>query len=352
MVSEAIKFSVTRWRSLETRRMTARIAVIGTGGSISTPARHDLDLYEYGQFSEPLQVDELMARFAPLLAGYSLLPVRFKAVDSVVMDSTLWLELHRQITETVEQDGRLDGVVVTHGTSSLEETAYFLQLTLRVQIPVVLVAAQRPPQAMGSDAGINLLNAVRVAASSAVAGAGVLVVINDEVHSAREVVKCSNFSLQAFQSPNFGTLGCVDPDGRVSLYRRPVRRHAPNVEFDIRGRVSLPEVEIVYCYAGASGRPIAALVAEGCPGLVFAGMPPGRASPAQEIELVHAAQAGVLVVQCSRAGTGRVVPRERDRAMGFVAADNLNAQKARVLAMLALTQTSDRAEIERMFSEY
>jgi L-asparaginase len=332
--------------------MAARIAVIGTGGSISTPARHELDLHEYGQFSKPLHVDELVDRFKPLLAGYSVHPVRFRAVDSVAMDPTIWLELHRQITRTAQQDEAVDGVVVTHGTSSLEETAYFLQLTLRIHVPVVLVAAQRPPQAAGSDAGINLLNAIRVAASPAATGAGVLVVINDEVHSAREVVKSSNFSLQAFRSPNFGSLGAIDPDGRVSLYRRPLRRHAPHVEFDISRFTQLPPVEIVYSYAGASGAAIAALVAEGCRGLVFAGMPPGRASPAQEIELARAAKAGVLVVQCSRAGSGRIVSRDIDRAMGFVGADNLNPQKARVLAMLALSHTSDRAEIERMFNEY
>jgi L-asparaginase len=332
--------------------MSLRIAVIGTGGSISTPARHDLDLHEYGQFSQPLEVDELLERFAPVLTGHELLPVRFCAVDSVVMDPPLWLDLLRRITETVERDRSIAGVVVTHGTSTLEETAYFLHLTLKVPIPVVLVGAQRPPHALSSDAGLNLLNAVRVAAAPAARGSGVLVVMNDEVHSARDVAKAGNFSLQAFRTPDLGMLGSVDPDGRVAMYRRPLRRHAPHTEFDVAGLDNLPKVEIVYSYAGASGAPVAALVEEGCRGIVFAGMPPGRASPAQDAELARAANRDVLIVQCSRAGSGRIVPRSGDRAMGYVAADNLNPQKARVLAMLALAHAKDRAAIERMFSEY
>ncbi len=332
--------------------MSQRIAVIGTGGSISTPARHDLDLHEYGEFSRPLQVDELLERFASMLPGYELLPVRFRAIDSVVMDPPLWLELHRCITETVSGDAAIVGVVVTHGTSSLEETAYFLHLSLKVRVPVVLVGAQRPPQGASSDAGLNLLNALRVALAPAAQDSGVLVVMNDEVHSAREVSKSANYSLHAFRAPDLGMLGSVDADGQVAMYRRPLRRHAPFTEFAVDGLGVLPVVEIVYSYAGASGRTVTALVEGGCRGIVFAGMPPGRAAPAQDIELARAASHGVLVVQCSRAGSGRTILRSGDRAKGYVAADNLNPQKARVLAMLALTRTEDRAEIERMFGEY
>ena len=332
--------------------MSPRIAVIGTGGSISTPARHDLDLYEYGEFSKPLEVDELLDRFAHVFVGYELLPVRFRAIDSVDMDPPLWLELHRHITATVARDDSIAGVVVTHGTSTLEETAYFLHLTLKVRVPVVIVGAQRPPEGLGSDAGINLLNALRVAAAPAARDSGVLVVMNDEVHSARELVKSSNFSLHAFRTPDFGMLGCVDPDGTVAMYRRPLRRHAPDTEFDVGALGTLPTVEIVYSYAGASGRPVAALLEDGCRGIVFAGMPPGRASPAQSVELARAAANGVLIVQCSRAGSGRIVQRGGDRAAGYVGADNLNPQKARVLAMLALTRTEERNAIEQMFREY
>jgi L-asparaginase len=332
--------------------MSRRIAVIGTGGTISTPARHDLDLFEYGEHSRPMSIEELLARFSGLLSDYEILPVPFRAIDSAIMDPAAWLDLHRCITQAVAGNASIGGVVVTHGTSTLEETAYFLHLTLKVDVPVVVVGAQRPPHALGSDAGINLLDALRVAAAPAARGLGVLVAMNDEIHCAREVFKASNFSLEAFRAPAFGILGNVDPDGSVAIYRRPARRHAPDTEFDVDALQELPMVEVVYCYAGASGEPVAALVKAGCRGIVFAGMPPGRASPAQKTQLARAVTSGVLVVQCSRAGSGRIVPRAGDRQLGFVAADNLNPQKARVLAMLALTRTRDREAIERMFAEY
>ena len=332
--------------------MSRRIAVIGTGGTISTPARHDLDMHEYGEFSKPMQVDELLAGFSRVLAEYEVLPMHFRAMDSAVMDPPMWLDLNRHITRAVASDDSIAGVVVTHGTSTLEETAYFLHLTLKVRVPVVVVGALRPPQAVSSDTGINLLNAVRVAAAPAARDLGVLVVMNEEVHSARDVAKTSNFALQAFRALDSGMLGNVDPDGGIAIYRRPLRRHAPDTEFDVTGLDDLPMVEIVYSYAGASGVPVSALVEAGCRGIVFAGMPPGRASPAQSAELARAARSGVLVVQCSRAGSGRVVQRSGDRALAFVAADNLNPQKARVLAMLALTRTRDHDAIERMFTEY
>lgn len=249
--------------------------MIGTGGTISTPARHELDAWEYDEFSKSMEVDKLLGRFSRALVGYELLPVRFRAIDSVEMSPTVWLDLHRRITDTVAADPSIVGVVVTHGTSTLEETAYFLHLTLKVRVPVIVVGAQRPPDAVSSDTGINLLNALRVAAAPAARDSGVLVVLNDEVHSARDVAKSANFTLQAFHSSDFGILGSVDPDGTVAMYRRPLRRHAPNTEFEISGRDELPTVEIIYSYAGASGRPVAALLEDGCRGIVFAGMPAG-----------------------------------------------------------------------------
>src|SRR5688500_2819036 len=157
-----------------------KIAVIGTGGSIATPGRHELDLSEYGQFSKPVQVDELLARFAPALKGFELVPVRFRAIDSAAADPTFWLDLNREVGRAAREGAA--GIVVTHGTSTLEETAYFLHLAAKVPVPVVVVGAQRPPNGLGSDAGINLLNAIRVAASPAARGLGALVAMSDEVH--------------------------------------------------------------------------------------------------------------------------------------------------------------------------
>lgn len=332
--------------------MTTRIAIIGTGGSISTPARHELDHYEYGAFSKPLNLGDLLGMVSAVSRQFDIVPIDFCAVDSTAMDPAMWLDLNREIGRTADSDHSIAGVVVTHGTSTLEETAYFLHLATKVRVPVVIVGAQRPPNSLSSDSGLNLLNAARVAAAPAARGLGVLVVMNGEVHCARDIAKTSNFSLQAFRTRDFGILGSVDPDGTVRVDRRPARRHAPDTEFEVQALRDLPAVEIVYCYAGASERTVDALVDAGSRGIVFAGTPPGRPSRAQRVALGRAAKSGVLVVQSSRAGSGRVVQRSDDRALGFVGADTLTPQKARVLAMLALTRTNDPIEIDRMFSEY
>jgi len=331
--------------------MAPRIALIGTGGSIATFARHALDLYQYGAYATPASLEALLDTFRGLLVDFDVVPVSFRAIDSVAMEPALWLALDRAITSALAGDPSIGGVVVTHGTSTLEETAYFLHLASKARVPIVLAGSQRPPNGLGSDAGINLVNAVRVAAAANARDLGVLVAMNGEIHCARDVTKAANYALEAFRSPDTGVLGHIDPDGRVVVDRRPVRRHAPDTEFDVSAREVLASVEIVSCYAGASAIAIEAFVAAGVRGIVFAGTPPGRASPAQRKALAEAVQRGVLVVQCSRA-SGGIVPRDDDRALGFVGGDTLTPQKARVLAMLALAQTSNRDEIARMFREY
>lgn len=332
--------------------MPPRIAIVGTGGSIATPGRDELDHYEYGAFSKPLDLGGLLAMVPTVTREFDVVPVDFRVVDSVALDPPAWLDLNREITRVAKSDDSIAGIVVTHGTSTLEETAYFLHLATKVDVPIVVVGAQRPPNTMSSDSGLNLLNALRVAAAPVARGLGVLVVMNAEVHCARDVAKRSNFGLNAFRTHDFGILGNIDPDGSVMIDRRPARGHAPDTEFDVHGLHDLPPVEIVYCYAGASGRAVDAFIESGSKGIVFAGTPPGRPSPAQRIALARATKSGVLVVQCSRAGSGRVVQRSDDRALGFVGADTLTPQKARVLAMLALTRSSDPIEIGRMFTEY
>ena len=242
--------------------------------------------------------------------------------------------------------------MITHGTATLEETAYFLNLTLKVDATVVLVGSQRPATGLSSDAALNLLNAVRVAGSPDARGLGVLVLLNDEIQAAREVTKTSTLRLETFRSPDVGMLGYADPDGRVAIYRRPVRCHAPATEFDVRGRAELPRVDIAASYAGADGAAIRAFVAAGARAIVSASLAPGVTTPAESEALLEARRRGVLVVLSSRAGSGRVLPRTVLREQGFVVADNLNPQKARVLAMLALTRTDEVIEVQRMFDEY
>ncbi|MBI4183737.1 MAG: asparaginase [Proteobacteria bacterium] len=332
---------------------TPRVAVIGTGGSISTTGRHSLDLAEYSTFGTTLEVDQVLAHFPEVnRLGIEVVPVRFRRILSTSASPQDWLDLNRKLSEVAAGDPPVDGIAVTHGTATLEETAYFLHLAAKVSIPVVVVGAQRPPNGLSTDAGLNLVNAIRVAAAPAARGLGVLVAMNDEVQSAREVTKTSNWRVQTFRTPDFGILGYADPDGVVDIYRKPVRRHAPDTEFEVREAKDLPKVDIVYSYAGAGGEVVEALVAAGARGIVVAGLPSGNPTPEQRKALIKAAKAGVLVVQSSRSGSGRVADRSRTLEDGFVPADTLNPQKARVLAMLALTVSSERDRVRRMFKEY
>jgi L-asparaginase len=328
-----------------------RVAVIGTGGTISGVGRHSLDLYEYMDYGRRQEVDELVGRFPEVGAAADVIPVRFRSISSSAVSPADWLALQAAVHEVVSREP-VDGVVITHGTATLEETAYFLNLTLKVDCPVVLVGSQRPSNALGTDAGMNLLNAVRVAGAPEATGLGVLVLLNDEIQAAREVTKASTYRLETFRSPDLGMLGYADPDGRVVIYRSPTRRQAPHTEFEVRGVTDLPRVDIAFSYAGADGVAVRAFVTAGARAIVSAGVAPGLATPAETEALLEARQAGVVVVQGSRAGSGRVLPRTALRERGFVAADNLTPQKARVLTMLALTVTGDVAQIQRMFDEY
>jgi len=220
-----------------------------------------------------------------------------------------------------------------------------------VAIPIVIVGAQRPASALSGDAGLNLVNAVRVAADPASRGLGVLVCMNDEIQSAREVSKTATARLQTFRSPDFGVLGHADGDA-IAYYRQPIRRRAPDTEFDIRGLDTLPRVDIALSYAGNDGTATRAFVAAGGKGIVLAAFAPGLLSP-PEMEAARAAvAAGVLVVSSTRAGSGRAFHPEKSREAGFLPADNLTPQKARILLSLALSKTSDKQEIARMFATY
>jgi L-asparaginase len=329
-----------------------RVALIGTGGTISSIGRGSLDLWEYMDAGRKAEPDELLVRFPEVAEAGEIVPVRFRAVSSANVGPADWLALDAAVHAAVAREAPLDGVVITHGTATLEETAYFLNLTLKVDATVVLVGSQRPATGLSSDAGLNLLNAVRVAGAPEARGLGVLVLLNDEIQAAREVTKASTLRLETFRSPDLGMLGYADPDGRVAIYRKPSRRHAPATEFDVRGLSDLPRVDVALSYAGADGAAIRAFVAAGARAIVAASLPPGITTPAELDALIEARRRGVVVVLSSRAGSGRVLPRTVVRERGFVVADNLNPQKARVLAMLALTRTDDVAEVQRMFDEY
>ena len=327
-----------------------RIAVIGTGGTISSLGANSLDVLDYPDFGKKLTGEGLIERFPETRLVAEPVPVTFRQVGSTAIGPADWLELRELIHRTAAADPSTAGFVIPHGTATLEETAFFLNLTLGVGQPVVLVGAQRPASALGTDAGMNLVNALRVAGAPEARGLGVLVVLNDEIHPARDVVKTSTYRVQTFRSLDYGALGHVDGDG-PHFYRAPLKAHMPDTPFAGQQIASLPRVDIIYGYAGADGDLVDAAVAAGARGLVSAGFAPGMPSPAQQTALLKAAKAGIVVVQSSRA-TGRVAPRRRLRENGIVAAEDLTPQKSRILLALMLTRTTDVAEIQRAFQSY
>ncbi|HEX2940708.1 MAG TPA: asparaginase [Rhodopila sp.] len=328
-----------------------KVAFVGTGGTIASLGRGPLDLQDYGATGQVMHAEELVARWPETALVADVLPVRFRNVVSPAIGYAEWKGLVELCGRLVAEHPDLAGIVIGHGTATLEETAYFLNLTVKVPVPVVLVGAQRPSSALSSDAGMNLVNAIRVAASPQARGMGVLALLNDEIHAAREVTKTSTMRLQTFRTPDFGVLGHADGDA-VEFYRRPLRRHAPDTPFDVSGLDALPRVDITYSYAGADGAAARAFVAAGARGIIAAGFAPGYCAPAEVEALTEAARQGVVVVQCTRAGSGRTFRGSRLQQAGFLIADNLNPQKARILLSLALTKTSDPEAIMDMFRTY
>jgi len=328
-----------------------RIAMIGTGGTISSLGASSLDVLDYPDFGQKLGCEALLERFPETRLVADPVPLTFRQVGSTEIGPSEWIELRTLIHRIACEDPAVAGFVIPHGTATLEETAFFLNLTLAVARPVVLVGAQRPASALGSDAGMNLVNALRVAGSLEARDKGVLAVLNDEIHAARDVVKTSTYRLQTFRSLDYGALGHVDGDG-VHFYRSPSRKHMPDTQFAASDLGELPRVEIIYSYAGADGALVESAVAAGARGIVSAGFAPGSPTPQQRTALERAAKTGVVIVQCSRAASGRVAPRRRLRESGIVAGEDLSPQKARILLMLALSTTAEIAAIQQAFSTY
>jgi L-asparaginase len=328
-----------------------RIAVIGCGGTISSIAESSLDVLDYPETGSKLTVAEVIERVPQLSSFAECVPIAFRAVGSNAIGPQEWRELAEIIGQTVERDPEIAGFVLPHGTATLEETAYALHLVLKTDRPVVLVGAQRPASALSSDAAMNLVAAVRTATCDAAHGLGVLVVLNDEIHGAREVTKTSTYRLHTFRTPDFGALGHVDGD-TVAFYRAPTRRHTRTSAFGVEALGAAPRVDIIYSYAGADGAAVDAFVAAGAEGIVSAGFAPGITSPRERAALERVARAGTIVVQASRVGSGRIARRGYLREQGMVGGDNLNPQKARILLSLALTQSRDADAIQHYFDTH
>ncbi len=329
-----------------------KVAFIGTGGTIASLGRGPLDIQDYGASgNDVMHADEILRHWPQTALVANVLPVRYRNIPSTAIGFADWKALVATCHQLVHDHPDLVGIVIGHGTATLEETAWFLNLTLKISIPVVVVGAQRPSSALSSDAGMNLVNAIRVAASPDAQGMGVMVVLNDEIHAAREVTKTATLRMQTFRSPDFGVLGHADGDA-IAFYRQPLRRRAPDTEFDVTNLDAMPRVDIAYSYAGGDGTAVRAFIGAGAKGIVSAGFAPGFTSPDEGAALREAAAAGIIVLQSTRAGSGRTFRSTRLIDYGFLIADNLNPQKARILLSLALSLTSDREEITRIFRTY
>lgn len=333
------------------RQAKPKVAFIGTGGTISSLGVHPLELQDYGVHNNRLQASGIVARFPEVGEVADVVAVDFRNVPSTEIYFPEWQALSALCRQLVAEHPDLAGIVIGHGTATLEETAYFLNLVLKIPIPVVMIGSQRPASGLSSDAALNLVNGVRTAMDPDSRGRGVLLMLNDEIQAAREVTKTSNWRMQTFRTPDFGALGHADAD-RIAYYRRPERRHMPDTEFDVAGLATLPRVDIAYAYPGSDGTAVRAFVAAGAKGIVSAGFAPGSPPPADLAALAEAVKQGVAVVQSSRAGSGRIYRSKRLSDAGILSGDNLNPQKARLLLALALTRTSDPAEIARMFATY
>lgn len=327
-----------------------RIYVIEMGGTISAHGSDRLDLKDYT--SGKYKGDDFLQCIPELETIASIVFDPFLHISSTKVAAEDWIRLRQKVIEALEEKN-YDGVVITHGTNTLEETAYFLHLTVPSKKPIVLVGAQRPFTAMSTDAHLNLVNAVRVATSDEAAGRGVLVVLNDEISCAREVTKSNTYRLETFQSGQFGFLGYIDVDHKVHFYREPTRIHTYKSEFASLTIEALPDVEITYSYAGATGNLIQHIINLGqYKGIVTAGTGAGLCSPDEVKAMREAVKRGVVIVRSSRVGNGRVVPVLPYKDDPFISGDNLLPQKARILLMVALLKYNDRNDLQRIFDTY
>ncbi|AET88998.1 MULTISPECIES: asparaginase [Caballeronia] len=323
-----------------------RIAVLATGGTIAGQAGDASKTAGYK--AGVVGVDKLLDAVPALSAVARIHAEQIASIDSKDMSAALWTALSRRIDAVLAQDD-IDGVVVTHGTDTLEETAYLLHLTVKSTKPVVLTAAMRPSTALSADGPLNLLNAVTVAASKDAAGKGVLVAFNNQIHSARDVVKTSTYAVDAFRSPETGALGFVQ-DGRVEFQRMVLRPHTAASEFAVADQ--WPMVEVVTSHADASRVTVDALVAAGAQGIVVAGTGNGSMHATLTQAIADAVKQGVAVVRASRVGSGHVMRNgaASDDALGTISAGTLNPYKARVLLMLALA--AGAKDLQRIFDTY
>lgn len=327
-----------------------KVVVLGTGGTIQSKGADRMVRYDYraGKY----EIEELLALVPEVNRIAKIEASQFTNIGSPSMTPEIWKGLAEKINTLAETDPSIAGFVVTHGTNTLEETAFFLHLTVKTDKPVVVVGAQRPSTAISADGLLNLYLAVQVAATPEARGKGVMICMNQQINSAREGTKTSAYKVEAFNSRDLGFLGVADPD-RVVFYRAPVRRHTVSSEFDVAKIETFPRVDMIDSYAAAPADLIDFVVGAGAKGIVLSGHGAGGSSPEQGKAFKAAVEKGVAVAAATRTGSGRVITTERMKTDGIVAADNLTPQKARILLMLAIAAgKTTPTELTRIFDQY
>lgn len=326
------------------------IYILATGGTIAgKQGDPDKPGYKAGSFN----VDDLIDAVPQLKKIAKLTGEQISDIGSQDMNDTIWLKLGKRVNELLARDD-VDGIVITHGTDTYEETAYFLNLIVNNEKPVVMVASMRPASSISADGPMNLFMGVVVATNKEAKGRGVLCVMNDEIHYAAEVTKTMTVNPATMKSLNRGLAGKVD-DEIVRFFSPTIKRHTVNSEFRLHENVSsLPHVDIIYAHSNMKRSLIDASVANGAKGIVIAGVGDGNMSNEAINALAEYALKGIAVVRSSRVGTGAVKRNIEidDDKNGFIAAMELNPQKARILLQLALLETSDVKNIQRIFIEY
>ncbi|WP_285949336.1 type II asparaginase [Campylobacter jejuni] len=330
------------------KKAKSRIAILGTGGTIA--GFIDSTIATTGYTAGAIDIDVLIKAVPQIRDLADISWEQIANIDSSNMCDKIWLRLAKKIAKLFAEG--IDGVVITHGTDTMEETAYFLNLTIKSDKPVVLVGAMRPSTAISADGPKNLYNAVALVANKEAKNKGVMVAINDKILSARGVVKTHSLNVDAFSSPDFGDLGYI-VDGKVFFYNNVTKAHTKNAPFDVSKLTSLPKVDILYSYSNdGSGVAAKALFEHGTKGIVVAGSGAGSIHKNQKDVLKELLKKGLKVVVSSRVVAGCVAVSDSDEKLGFISAEDLNPQKARVLLILALTKTSDPKKIQEYFLKY
>ncbi|EHJ5442484.1 type II asparaginase [Campylobacter upsaliensis] len=323
-----------------------KVAILATGGTIAGSI--DSAVATTGYTAGVVGVDVLIKAVPEIQNLAKIEGQQIANIDSSNMRDEIWLKLAQEINKLFASG--VDGVVITHGTDTMEETAYFLNLTIKSDKPVVLVGAMRPSTAISADGPKNLYNAVALAADKN--AKGVMVAMNDKIQSARGVVKTHTLNVDAFSSPDFGDMGYI-VDGKVYFYNNVAKAHTKKTPFDVKNLKELPKVDILYSYSNdGSGVAAKALFENGTKGIVVAGSGAGSIHEAQKEVLKELLTKGLKVAVSSRVVAGRVAVSEADKKLGFISAEDLNPQKARVLLMLALTKTNDPKKIQEYFLKY